>query len=301
MSEAFALEAFDGSRRADYLRLLGEAWGGGAIAGDVFDWWYDGNPAGSLRSVAVRDGEVVGAAGHAFARFAVGGESMLGQFSVHAVTAESARGLGIFRALEWRHEEEGIARGSAVALVFANPLTRPLFLGPLEWTRIDRRRVWARIAPRGRKGTPVKVFEERHEAAYRAVAPRLASHVVRSRELLEWRYTRSPRGYRAVETAAGGFAVVGFTERRGRRLGVLMDLIGADDEVDRLLSNALAEARGSLALLAVPTPILTRGHLARRGFVPTTYRLDFMGTGLAQPLDARPSAWTFTLGDTDFL
>lgn len=301
MSEAFALEPFDGSRRADYLRLLGEAWGGGAIAGDVFDWWYDGNPAGSLRSVAVRNGEVVGAAGHAFARFAVGGDPTLGQFSVHAVTAESARGLGIFRALERRHETEGIERESAFALVFANPLTRPLFLGPLGWTRIDRRRVWARVAPRGRKGVVLGTFEERHEAAYRAVAPRLGCHVVRSREYLDWRYTSSPRGYRAVETDRGGFAVVGDTERRGRRLGVLMDLVGADGEVDRLLSAALAEARGSLALLAVPTPVLTRRHLARRGFVPTTYRLDFMGTGLAQPLDARSSAWTFTLGDTDFL
>jgi len=301
VSEAFALEAYDGSRRADYLRLLGEAWGGGAIAGDVFDWWFDANPAGSLRSVAVREDGVVGVAGHTLARFAVGRDGeMLGQFSVHAVTAESARGLGIFRALERRHEEEGAKLGSAFVLAFASAPTRPLFLGPLGWTEIDRRRVWARIVPRGRKGTSLDVFEDRHEQAYRAVAPVLEAHVVRSRDFLAWRYARSPRGYRSVETPAGGFAVVGFTQRRGRRLALLMDLVGAAADVDRLLRAALAEARGALALLAVPTPVLTRRHLARRGFVPTPYRLDFMGKGLAQPLDARSSAWTVTLGDTDF-
>lgn len=300
MSEEFALEAYDESRRADYLRLLGEAWGGDAIAGDVFDWWFDGSPAGSLRSVAVRDGAVVGVAGHTLARFAVGGQSMLGQFSVHAVTAEDARGLGIFRALERRHEEQGTELESAFVLAFASAPTRPLFLGPLQWTQIDRRRVWARVLPRGRKGTTLGAFEERHEQAYGAVAPLLATHVARSREFLAWRYTSSPRGYRAVEAAGGGFAVVGFTRRRGRRLALLMDLVASPADVDHLLCAALAEARGSLALLAVPTPVLTRRQLARRGFVPTPYRLDFMGKGLAQSLDARPSTWTVTLGDTDF-
>lgn len=300
MSGAFALETYDGSRRADYLDLLGEAWGGDAIAGDVFDWWFDGNPAGSLRSVAVRDGTVVGVAGHTLAHFAAAGESTLGQFSVHAVTAESARGLGIFRALERRHEDEGAELGSAFVLAFASAPTRPLFLGPLGWTQIDRRRVWARVLPRGRRGASLPAFEERHERAYEAVAPRLGRHVRRSRAFLAWRYTSSPRGYRAVETASGGFAVVGFTHRRGRRLGLLMDLVGAAEDVDPLLRAALADARGSLALLAVPTPVLTRVHLARRGFLPTPYRLDFMGKGLTQPLDDRSSAWTVTLGDTDF-
>jgi hypothetical protein len=248
----------------------------------------------------VREDEVVGVAGHTLARFAAGAESTLGQFSVHAVTAEGARGLGIFRALERRHEAEGAELGSAFVLAFASAPTRPLFLGPLGWTQIDRRRVWARVAPRGRKGTPLDVFEDRHESAYRAVAPALQSHVVRSRDFLAWRYTSSPRGYRAVETPAGGFAVVGFTERRGRRLGLLMDLVGAAGEVDRLLRAALAEARGALAVLAVPTPVLTRRHLARRGFIPTPYKLDLMGKGLARPLDTRSSAWTVTLGDTDF-
>jgi hypothetical protein len=46
--------------------------------------------------------------------------------------------------------------------------------------------------------------------------------------------------------------------------------------------------------------VLRRSLLLRRVFVPTRYRLDFMGKGLSEPLDSRSEAWTVSLGDTDF-
>lgn len=300
MTATFALEPFDSSRRDDYLGLLRDAWGGDALSGEEFDWWFDGNPSGSLRSVAVRDGEVLGVAGHSFSRLRVDGRETLGQFSVHAVTAPAARGLGIFRALELLHEQRGAELGSACALAFASAPTRPLFLGPLGFTQIDRRRVWARPLPVGRRGRRLRQFAERHEQAYSAAAAGWRNHVVRSREYLDWRYARSPRGYRIVEAPSGGFAVVGFARRRGLRLGLLMELVGPAEETGQLVRAALAEARGCAALLAVPSPPLPRARLALHGFLPTTYRLDFMGKGLREPLDARPDAWTVTLGDTDF-
>jgi hypothetical protein len=300
VTSAVELEPFDPSRRDDYLRLLRETWGAGALSGDAFDWWFDGNPSGSLRSVAVRGGEVVGVAGHSLCRLRLGARERLGQFSVHAVTAPSARGLGVFRALERRHEEQGAELGSTCVLAFASASTRPLFLGPLGWTRIDRRRVWARPFPVGRRGRALARFEERHERAYRLVADAWGHHVVRSLAYLDWRYARSPRGYRLVESPKGGFAVVGFTRRHGLRLGLLLELVGSAGETRRLLRAALAEARGCVALLAVPTSSLPRAVLARHGFLPTPYRLDFMGKGLREPLDSRPDAWTVTLGDTDF-
>lgn len=300
MTQAFTLAPYDPSHRDDYLRLLGDAWGGGALSGEAFDWWFDGNPAGSLRSVAVRDGEVVGVAGHSLCRLRIGGREAVGQFSVHAVTAPDARGLGIFRALEVRHEEQGAERGSACVLAFASAPTRPLFLGPLGWSQIDRRRVWARPLPVGRRGARLARFEERHEEAYVAAAGSWANHVVRSLAYLDWRYARSPREYRIVGSRDGGFAVVGFTRRRGVRLGLLMELVGGEREIRPLLRAALGEARGCAALLAVPSPCLPRSRLARHGFLPTPYRLDFMGKGLSEPLDTRPEAWTVSLGDTDF-
>jgi hypothetical protein len=298
----FELEPFDPARRDDYLRLLGAAWGGGAMGGETFDWWFDGNPAGSVRSVAVRDGRVVGVAGHSLYRLVVEGRQRLGQFSVHAVTAPDSRGLGIFRALELRHEEHGRELGSACVLAFASAPTRPLFLGPLGWTQIDRRRVWARVLPAGRRRATRRLerFEERHEAAYTEAAAQLRNHLVRDSRYLNWRYPDSPRSYRLLESDPGGFAVVGFTKRRGLRLALLMELVAGSAAVGALLRGALAEARGCVALLAVPSPALPRPRLLRHGFLPTPYRLDFMGKGLAEPLDARSQAWTVSFGDTDF-
>ena len=301
MDSAFELEPYDASRRDDYLGLLGEAWGGGAMGGDTFDWWFDGNPAGSLRSVAVLGDEVVGAAGHSLQRFVVDGRERLAQFSVHAATTPRARGLGIFRALELRHEEQGRDQGSICVLAFASAPTHPLFLGPLGWTQIDRRRVWARPLPLGRRrARPLAKFDERHGVVAAAVASRLRNHVLRDSRYLNWRYSDSPRDYRLLETSTGGFAVVGFTRRRGLRLGLLMELVGEDEDVPTLLGGALAAARGSAALLAVPSPVLPHSRLLRSGFFPTRTRLDFMGKGLAERLDSRSEAWTVSLGDTDF-
>jgi hypothetical protein len=300
---AFELEPYDASRRDGYLGLLGEAWGGGAMGGDTFDWWFDGNPAGSMRSVAVRGGEVVGAAGHSIFRLVVDGRQRLGQFSVHAATTPSARGLGIFRALELRHEEQGRDWGSICVLGFASEPTHGIFLGPLGWTQIDRRRVWARPLPiglRGRRARRLERFEDRHETVAAAAAPRLRNHVLRDSRYLNWRYVESPRRYRMFEARLGGFGVVGFARRRGVKLALLMELVGEDEDVVGLVRGALAAARGAVALLAVPSPVLSRSRLLRHGFVPTPYRLDFMGKGLAEPLDGRSEAWTVSLGDTDF-
>ena len=271
------------------------------MGGAWFDWWFEGNPAGSMRSVAVRDGEVVGAAGHSLYRVVVDGRQRLAQFSVHAATTPRARGLGIFRALELRHEQQGRDWGSVAVLAFASAPTHPLFLGPLGWTQIDRRRIWARALPIGRKGARrFERFEERHETVGAAAAPRLRNHVLRDSRYLNWRYADSPREYRRLEGDLGGFAVVGFTRRKGLRLGLVMELVGEDEDVATLVRGALAAARGSAALLAVPSPVLTRARLARHGFVPTRARLDFMGKGLAEPLDSRSESWTVSLGDTDF-
>ena len=301
MSEEFSLEPYESSHRDDYLGLLGDAWGGGAMGGETFDWWFDGDPAGSLRSVAIRDGRVVGVAGHSKCRLTLRGVESVGQFSVHAVTSPEARGLGIFRALELRHEDQGREHGSSCVLAFASAPTRPLFLEPLGWTQIDRRRVWARPLPVGRRGLrTMERFETRHDDAYARDASRLRNHVIRDSRYLNWRYVDSPREYRLLETKVGGFAVVGLTRKRGLRLALLMELVGRGEDRRELLRGALGAARGSAALLAVPSPVLPRSRLLRHGFLPTTYRLDFMGKGLGEPLDARSEAWTVSFGDTDF-
>jgi hypothetical protein len=316
---AFELEPYDPSRRDAYLGLLREAWGEGAMSGAVFDWWFAGNPEGSLMSVAAIDGEVVGVAAHSLARLRLGGEEQLAQYSVHAVTSQRARGLGIFRALEHRHEELGKERGSACVLAFASAPTRPLFLGPLGWSQIDRRRVWGRpltaalarrlrrgavspptVSPDGGRGTVALArFGPEQEAAYEALAPRLGNHVVRSARHLQWRYLDSPRKYAAF-ASRDGFAVLGSVPRGRLVAGLVLELVAPPGQAGALLSRCAREARGADILLAVPSPLLPRGVLARHGFVPLPTRLDFMGLGLTRPLDARADAWALALGDTDF-
>lgn len=332
----YELVAYDPSKRDAYLALLRKAWGEGSMTGEEFDWWFAGNPAGSLMSTAEIDGRVVGVAAHSLARLVLGGEERLGQFSVHATTDESARGLGIFRALELRHEEQGAARGSQVVLAFASAPTSPLFTGPLGWTAIDRRRVWIRplrgalpralwgrggggrgrgggargLAPAGdarSRGGGVEIrrverFGAEADAAYRAAAPRLGNHVVRDAAYLNWRFLDSPKGYRAF-ASPNGFAVVGHKVHRGVSLAVLAECVAPPAEARALVRRCLAEGRGAEALAAVPPVGLSKAALLSLGFLPSHIALDFMGKalpGAAAPLDSDPAAWRVSLGDTDF-
>jgi hypothetical protein len=314
---SFLIEPGEG-RHEDYVALLRAVWGGEAMSRELFDWWLAANPAGSIVSVATIGGVVVGGSAHSLVRLSLAGEERLGQFSVHSVTAEQARGKGIFRALELRNEELGAAQGSACALVFANSMSEPIYLGPLGWTRIDRRRVWARPLPGavrrlarlaarrpsdpeyGAAGIrPIVEYRERHEAAYRRVAGTWGNHVRRDAGHLRWRYGESPRAYRGFESP-NGLAVLGETTRQGLRVALLMDLFAPPREAAHLLRHCLRASQRHAALLAVPTPSVPRSMLARLGFVPTHVDLDFMGKALTGVLDTRSASWTFTLGDTDF-
>ena len=290
---SFELASFEPSDRGDYLALLDQAWGHQGLSGDEFDWWFLRNPAGSLMSVARVDGRVVGVAGHTLLRMALRGEERLASFSVHATTLPEARGLGIFRELERKHEREAEERGVAVVLAFASAPTAPIFLGPLGWTEIGRPRIWARpLLGRGHAAGGGGLEVEGDAGAS------WPNHVVRDTEHLAWRYLDSPRGY-VVVRSAGGYAVVWPSKpHRGRTIAVLADLAAPAADVPGLLLGA---ARASRARMLFGLPAAgQRGAFLRAGFVPTNRRLHFMGKALAGRLDLDPAAWRFTLGDTDF-
>src|SRR5206468_2722739 len=59
---------------------------------------------------------VVGVAAHSLFRAVLEGEERVVSFSVHATTHVSARGQGIFAALQAKHEREATERGVAVVL-----------------------------------------------------------------------------------------------------------------------------------------------------------------------------------------
>ncbi len=293
---AYQLAAYEPAQRDAYLRLLRDAWGDAAMSGPEFDWWFGRNPAGSLMSVAQSNGRVVGVAGHSLYRMVLDGEERLATFSVHATTDASARGQGIFPALERKHEAEAQEREAAVVLAFASKPTEPIFLGPLGWTSVGKLRIWARPLPRAlrprRRGERLSRFEHEGDAA--SAWP---NHVVRDAGYLNWRYIDSPKDYVAFG-GAGSYAVLGHKRHRGRPIALVADLVGEDPRP--LLRACLAEARtDSQALFALPAPEHRRAY-ASLGFVPTPLALNFMGKPLAGELNADPRGWRFTLGDTDF-
>jgi GNAT superfamily N-acetyltransferase len=291
----FELATYEPARRDDYLRLLHDAWGDLALSGAEFDWWFQENRIGSLMSVALVDGRVAGVASHSLLRMVLGGVERQASFSVHATTEASARGLGIFPALERKHEQEAEERGVAVVLGFASKPTTPIFLGPLGWTEIGRIRVWARPFPRRpRRLEPyARIQRFRHAGDAGKSWP---NHVVRDAEYMNWRYIDSPRDYVAV-AMGGSYAVLGHKEHRGTSLAYVADLVGPPKP---LLRACLAEVRpGSRALVAIPAPE-HRAAYASLGFFPSRTTLHLMGKALAGELDTDRRAWRFTLGDTDF-
>jgi GNAT superfamily N-acetyltransferase len=288
---SFQLDSFTPDDRGDYLALLDQAWGHQGLTGEELDWWFLRNPAGSLMSVARIDGRVVGVAGHTLLRMVLGGEERLASFSVHATTLPEARGLGIFRELERKHEREAEERGVSVALAFASAPTAPIFLGPLGWTEIGRPRIWARPVIRHGDGAGVTALDVGGDAA-----ESWPNHVVRDSQHLAWRYLDSPRGYVALRSGDGYAVVWPAKPHRGRTIAVLADLAGTD--VHGLLLAAARVSRAH-ALFGLPAQG-QHGAFLRAGFVPTNRKLHFMGKALAGPLDVDPAAWRFTLGDTDF-
>jgi GNAT superfamily N-acetyltransferase len=291
----YELVTYEPPDREEYLRLLHEAWGDLALTGDEFDWWFRENRAGSLMSVARANGRVVGVASHSLFHMILGGEKQLASFSVHATTDPSARGQGIFEALERKHEQEAEERGVAVVLGFASKPTAPIFLGRLRWTEIGRLRVWARAFPRlrSRREPIARIPQFRHAGD---AAKEWPNHVVRDAQYLNWRYLESPRHYEAF-AMAGSYAVLGHKEHRGTALAYVADLVGNPRPLLRACLAAVAP--GARALVAIPAPE-HRSTYASLGFVPSRTSLHLMGKALAGELDPSRRSWRFTLGDTDF-
>ncbi len=283
----FELVTYEPQDKDDYVGLLSEAWGSKTLTRPEFEWWFERNPAGSLMSVARMEGRVVGVAAHSLVRMVLGGEERTASFSVHATTHESARGLGIFGALEERHEREATERGVACVLAFSSVRSDATFRR-LGWTSIARYRMWARPLVRGgrERRDPLRPHGD--------AAAGWRNHVVRDATYLGWRYADSPRGYRTIATG-DGHVVVGTAPDRSVPTAILADLAGRPRP---LLRQAIQAAEGRV-LVALPPPE-HRSAYASLGFVPIPRSLHFMGKALAGKLDSDPRAWRFTLGDTDF-
>jgi GNAT superfamily N-acetyltransferase len=288
-------------QRDDFLGLMREVYGH-AMSEEEFDWFFERNPVGlRVVSSAEEDGRVLGVLAMSFARAHVEGREEPVAFAVHAVTHPAARGKGIFSRLELRNEERAAEAGAAFALGFTNPMAGPILVGKLGWRDLYRMRLWARpLVPwrRRRESESIERFEERHEAAWRAVAPRWGNCLVRGAAYLNWRYADAPKPYRILESAQG-YAVLGEAEHKGVRSAVVCDLVGPPREARALLRRCLrAVPPGPRVAIGVPAPGQHAAY-ASLGFVPTPMSIRVIGKPLA-PDASLPADWHFSPGDTDF-
>ena len=156
--------------------------------------------------------------------------------------------------------------------------------------------MWARPLPRVslRRGGAERVERFAFEGDAAAAWP---NHIVRTADYLNWRYLDSPRDYIAYR-ARGGYAVLGHKRHKGRPIALVADLVGP---VRPLLRACIAGVKPRTQALIAPAWSRENAPRTRlAGSCRRRCRLDFMGKPLAGELDTDPSAWRFTLGDTDF-
>ena len=305
-----------------------------------FDWWFERNPVGRrLISIATDDGRVVGMAAMSFFRMVLEGKERVVAIPVHVATDAAYRRRGVFSRLELQNEREAAADGSPITVTFPNAASYPIFIGPLGWTDLPKRRVWARPlrtggvvryllgreSPRGglvppsseprRYGgvrvEPLERFGPETDELWRRAAPAYGNHLVRDSAFLNWRYVDSPRDYRRFgafrDGELRGIAIIGHTVKHGVSSGFLADLVspaGRETDAERiaLLRRCIAEVEADALIALPPHSGGQRRSFLRAGFLPTHRRIRFVGKVLVpgERLDPNPSAWHFTLGDFDF-
>lgn len=292
-------------QRDEFLGLMREVYGH-AMSEEEFEWFFERNPVGNrILSAAEDGGRVAGVLAMSLARAVVDGREELVAFAVHAVTHPASRGKGLFSKLELRNEERAAEVGASLALGFTNPVAGPILVGKLGWRDLYRMRLWARpLLSRWRRRWPLPPdgvpdrFRERHEAAWRAVAPRWGNCLVRDGAYLNWRYLDSPKRY-VVFDSPNGYAVLGEATQKGVRAAVICDLVGPPREVRALLRRCVRTRRGGpLVAIGVPAPDQRAAYLSL-GFVPTPMTIRVIGKPL-RPGANLPERWHFAPGDTDF-
>ncbi len=308
---SWQLVPYESSRRADFLRLMREVYGGEGWSEDEFDWWFEQNPTGHfILNLAVEDGATIGAAAQSYARMVLGGREGEATFTIHVMTGDAARGKGVFSALQLHNEEVAAQNGARLALGFTNPMAGPIFVGKLGWDELCWLRLWVRPKrplrafrhlrahgkPTGGVRGAIEEFGAGHEEIYRDAAAGWASHLVKSADYLNWRYGASPRPYASFSTDRG-FAVVGWGVFRGISAGLICELVGGDGV--RLLNRCVRAADADI-VIGMPNRGEHATYLAA-GFVPTLAAIRFIGRALQldEQLPHGRDAFRFSLGDTD--
>jgi GNAT superfamily N-acetyltransferase len=268
---------------------------------DWFIWKHVENPSGkSLGWVAVSAQGVIGV--RLFMRWVLqaGGRIIRAARPVDTATAPQARGRGVFRELT-RFAVAEVEKDKQIALIFNTPneQSRPGY-SRMGWTVLPALAHGVRPLLLGRAAA-IKSDDSVFTAFDHFAADPRRICTRRNAEVMRWRYdARSGVAYQTAclqQSEEPNAIIYRIMERKGIRLLVINELIGAAGE-RRLLVNSVTRrerARAALAATGSGALSLLHGPLFRRGCSMLAVR----PLRALAPDPLRLGNWALTLGDLE--
>jgi hypothetical protein len=274
--------------RPALLALFCAAFGAEASA-DEWAWKYDRNPNPGVSAVAVTDGKIVGFYGAFGTRYRGAGGAFPGVSAVDVMTDPAARRLGrhaVIRSLGEAYCR--LNRDAGAPFYFGFPHERHRVLGErlLGYRSVEPAGEWVRplgapgflrrLRLRLRGARVSRGLSRAHEGLAEALHARPGWRTDRSRQTLDWRFSRPGASYLVRELpgprgTSRGYAAVRVVGDRA----LLLDLQVADEASGTVfdLLDGVAEAlRGTgaarLALRAARSSRLAQRLEAEGGFAP---------------------------------
>lgn len=285
-----------------------------------YRWMYEQNPSGRAIVHSARLGdEIVASFAMAPKTFVIDGERVVVGKTMDMFTDPAWQGHGLMGRCTSAVFREAAEAGIHGWYVTPSVNSYPIFTGrwgyPEPFSLVYRLRL---VPPRRLRRPPrlaagyavedVQAFDASVDELWRKVAAGYRVAQVRDAAYLNWRYVANPDRYDLLALRRDGqlvgVVVLGWTVRRGIRVGELMELIHdpADERSLRLLvrcAAARAGERGCRLLQAWSVPgtrlddrLRRAGLRWRRGEVKFLLSPDFPGDASSDP-----DAWLLSQGD----
>lgn len=246
---------------------------------DLWRWLFLDHPAGPA-SFAVADTgqQLVGQYATVPVRLQHAGSVVSALMSVQTATDPAFQRQGILSALaNWlygRTQEK-----APIVFGFPNPAVAPTRYGRLGWVELRPFPLLGRPIvglplerPTRNRITTFDSFGSWADELWQGLAPDLGTCAIRDATYLNWRFRDSPFSYRFYALERDGaivaFAVLGFTNGRGRRVAYIMELMARADDSSaaRALIARCVHASSAEGARAIAT-IATRRHPHRTAFL----------------------------------
>lgn len=328
MDIEYELLPFSEELRNAYLELLPEQ--ELEVARGKLEWKFRNMPAGTgLVAVARSGGRILGLNGFMAGPFKLGGGQVRGYQSMDTIVSPEARGQGVFGKLinSFYQNTDG-----ALLYGFPNLNSSPAFFGKLGWSAFGAVPMLIRplragyflkrlaqalpdfqlpiFSRRLSQAEQIGRFDESATEIWRRFSAGIGCAIQREADYLNWRFADHPtERYTILRAPDGAFTVSNVAAKHGASIGYLMEAIGGNDSLPRLIAESLHRMRSAGADLAfawcLPWSPNYRAY-RKAGFYPLPARLrpiviNFGARALTAPDPAITSArsWYISYLDSD--